>query len=459
MHFRVATHAATWGEWFAGAPLLIYLTVAVVEKRRLSSTSTVIIVACFLAFVTGFIIIIPQPKELGIVWLVFSILLLLPTFFLSMQLNCFKSVSRSIYSEYTEIDRDPPKFFQNLLWCLTITFPLFAVNYFLGISGVFSHSQTVSVFLLLSAGTKGLFAVIVTEVHESIFAKVKQLVGEDRRVTEMRREFLKFIFEEVRNPLNSLSMGIELLNESERLNPIESECLIMMKSASDIMEEAMNDLADLQKLEEGILELDYDSFSIRDCVALLINRLRGAANEKHITLQYAVMENVPLRLVGDRPRIGYVMQRLVRNAIKFSPQHDTVVVHVSCSSQENGKAVITVSVSDRGPGISLEDQAQLFTSFAHVRQQQDGLHGNGLSLTLCKKVVALHGGNMGVESVEDEGATFYFSIPFLVDREANNRPIWHENELVEAESRRGLETFVESDVIRDSVRSLLNFFE
>eukprot|EP01035_Chromulina_nebulosa_P069605 gene69605-biopygen44339 len=128
---------------------------------------------------------------------------------------------------------------------------------------------------------------------------------------------------------------------------------------------------------------------------------------------------VPELVLGDQYRIEHVIGNLLSNAIKFSPEDSEVVVEVSVETIRFGAGgahtvcVILLSVLDAGPGIAPSDQARLFQNFVQIRpgQLQKGA-GSGLGLTIAKQIVELHGGRIGVTSMEGRGSLFYFSIPF-----------------------------------------------
>ena len=132
--------------------------------------------------------------------------------------------------------------------------------------------------------------------------------------------------------------------------------------------------------------------------------------EKHIAAE------VPQRLVGDVFRVEHVISNLLSNAIKFSPTNGAIRVNVSAANTVVSEAPftnVTVSISDEGPGISAENQEKLFSGYFQVRpdQLQQG-KGSGLGLALCKEIVTLHGGTIGVDSDEGRGSTFHFRIEF-----------------------------------------------
>eukprot|EP01035_Chromulina_nebulosa_P069486 gene69486-biopygen35475 len=126
--------------------------------------------------------------------------------------------------------------------------------------------------------------------------------------------------------------------------------------------------------------------------------------------------------MGDVFRVEHVISNLLSNAIKFSPDGGAIRLNVAATATATATDIesqptmsIAVSITDEGPGISADDQGKLFNGFVQVRpdQLQQG-KGSGLGLALCKQIVTLHGGTIGVKSSEGQGSTFHFCIPFAV---------------------------------------------
>ena len=223
-------------------------------------------------------------------------------------------------------------------------------------------------------------------------------------------------------------MGIEGLEMSDCLGDLERESLLMMKSAANFMGDTLNDVLSMQKIEEGKFELDISHFSLRKSVTTAIALSQGALNAKSIRLDLRFDDCVPQSLLGDRFRIEHVLTNLLSNAIKFSPKNSRIdlaafVVNSDeiVSIQGSNTCTVCVSITDQGPGISPENQSKLFQNFVQIRPNilQKG-QGSGLGLALCKEIVMKHGGVIGVDSIEGEGSTFSFRIPFEISMNAPN---------------------------------------
>ena len=192
----------------------------------------------------------------------------------------------------------------------------------------------------------------------------------------------------------------------------------MMNGATDFMGETLNNILSMQKIEEGKMELTFAPFNISDSIVKIISAMSGATMAKRLQVEKHIAAEVPQRLVGDVFRVEHVISNLLSNAIKFSPTNGSIRVNVSAANTVVSEAPftnVTVSISDEGPGISAENQEKLFDGYFQVRpdQLQQG-KGSGLGLALCKQIVTLHSGTIGVTSAEGQGSTFHFCIPFGV---------------------------------------------
>jgi signal transduction histidine kinase len=127
---------------------------------------------------------------------------------------------------------------------------------------------------------KSIFAEIVLDEHlDALDPSALDLLTE-RRANESRRNFLRYVFHEVRVPLNSITMGLHLLSDSEALDEAGRETVSMMKEASAYMGETLNDVLSIQKIEDGKLELQFDRFLIKNVLHTVCNSLKGQVDSK-----------------------------------------------------------------------------------------------------------------------------------------------------------------------------------
>jgi len=316
--------------------------------------------------------------------------------------------------------------------------PLFPLTYFLSFWQLIGVPHTILLYQFLSMSTKGIFATILIDIHKDALLVAYGELNEERRANDSRRAFLKYLFHEVRTPLNSLSIGIEILNRSSTLDEVERESLLMMSSASEFMAGTLNDVLSMQKIEEGKMELEFRPFSLEEVIHSIFSTYRGAAFAKKLHLVKKMESNVPERTLGDKFKIEHVVGNLLSNAIKFSPPGGTITVSATIVDDalddihrgyiqtnnfhpELNSVKVKLSVRDEGPGIPKEHQAKLFGSFVQIRagDLQNG-GGSGLGLSLCKQITELHGGSVGFESVEGRGSEFFVILPLQVKESSSH---------------------------------------
>jgi signal transduction histidine kinase len=169
----------------------------------------------------------------------------------------------------------------------------------------------------------------------------------------------------------------------------------------------INDILDLARVEAGEMKLNYSEVDIDHLVRESFRAVQFNAEQKRIRLLYE-QENGPRTLMADDNKLFQVLNNLLGNAIKFTPEEGVVTVR---KSSDNGNLLMTVS--DTGPGLDQEQQKSIFEKF----KQAGDHHGSGLGLAICKNLVELQNGKIWVESEPGKGANFKFTIP--VRREEN----------------------------------------
>ena len=421
----MAWDASVWGEWWSAGPLLIFITVTIVDKPALNRMDWLMMLALFFAMVGGFLQIAFAGSPFGRVILFMAFLTFSPVMYLpfydigeparkALQAQGEGDVAAIELRDLTLLAYCVSKQRDLSLW-LSFVLPLFVLAYVLACHGYLDELQLIATLRILSTSTKGLFAAVALDLHADVIVRAE--IIEEQRANEARRAFMKYLFHEVRTPLNSLTMGVDMLKMSDTLEPVDQEYLTIMSGATDFMSDTLNNVLSMQKIEEGKLELEKAPFSIVESATKVLAALHGMLAAKQIRLVKHFAANVPPTLVGDRYRIEHVISNFVSNACKFSPNGGEVVVSVTSQPAGGAFADVTVTVSDQGCGISPENQAKLFRNFVQIRPSmlQKG-QGSGLGLALCKAIVDLHpGGALGVRSDESRGSAFYFTIRFPVE--------------------------------------------
>ena len=234
-------------------------------------------------------------------------------------------------------------------------------------------------------------------------------VTELRRLQRIRSEFVDNLSHELRTPLTNVRVVTELLMDD--LASTDAPTRIRERVATIDVEtghlaQMIGELLDLSRIEQATAEVRRDEVPIGPLVSATLARLRTFADRQGVTLRAAVPDDLPA-VRGDEERLGQLLVNLLHNAIKFSPRGGSVTV----SARREGDSVI-VAVEDQGEGIPRSEQDRVFERFYKVdRARQRGLGGTGLGLAIARHIAEAHGGRLWLESTEDVGSTFSFSVP------------------------------------------------
>ncbi|HEV2067879.1 MAG TPA: ATP-binding protein, partial [Thermomicrobiales bacterium] len=257
-------------------------------------------------------------------------------------------------------------------------------------------------------------AQVIEGVHERLGMVVLRDVSELRRLESVRREFVANVSHELRTPLTSIRALVETLEAGA----IEDEAISMdflgrIVGEVDRLTELVEDLLDLARLEAGRTRLRYERVDPVELVRTGAERLRPQVERARLTLTMSHGDDLR-KIDVDRTRIEQVLINLVHNAIKFTPSGGEIQVDVR---QEAGRT--RIRVADTGVGIAEDEQLRLFERF-YKSDKARNTGGTGLGLAIAKHIVQSHGGEISVESVVGEGATFTVSLP---DRKGGRKRI------------------------------------
>ncbi|MFC4709602.1 cell wall metabolism sensor histidine kinase WalK [Enterococcus eurekensis] len=235
-------------------------------------------------------------------------------------------------------------------------------------------------------------------------------VTEQEKTEQERRDFVSNVSHELRTPLTSMRSYIEALHDGAwKDGEIAPHFLEVTLEETDRMIRMINDLLSLSKLDSGNAQLQLEFVNFNNLVNFVLDRFDMMVNntEKSYKIQREFTKR-DLWLEIDTDRIIQVIDNIMNNAIKYSPDGGTVTVRLI----ETHNHVI-LSVSDQGMGIPRKDLAKIFDRFYRVdkaRARQQG--GTGLGLAISRDVLKAHGGSIWAESRENYGSTFFISLPY-----------------------------------------------
>jgi signal transduction histidine kinase/DNA-binding response OmpR family regulator len=224
-----------------------------------------------------------------------------------------------------------------------------------------------------------------------------------------KSEFLSTMSHEIRTPLHSIIGTAELLLDSPTLTLEQQDNLDRIQLSSTALQNVVNDVLDLAKIEAKEIDLANEPFSLEALIDNSVSIVQTAAQMKGIRVTSSIDPKVPLFLKGDEARLRQVLLNLLGNAVKFTSEGQ-VTLRVAHLGSRDGSEVLHFSIIDTGPGIPANKRDRLFRRFSQLGPSPSRAGGSGLGLAISKQLVELMGGSMGFDTEEAIGSTFWFSV-------------------------------------------------
>ncbi|MDD4928664.1 MAG: HAMP domain-containing sensor histidine kinase [Gallionella sp.] len=236
----------------------------------------------------------------------------------------------------------------------------------------------------------------------------------------MKSEFIANMSHELRTPINAIIGFSELLKDgvAGKLPKIQQEHATSIFDTGQHLLSLVNDILDISKIEAGMMHLNHDDINLKSLLENSITMLRENAQKRHIELTLNIEPGLSI-ISADERKLKQILSNLLSNAVKFTEDDGNVSITARRSHQmtRSGSEIETVefAVLDDGIGINTEDMSGLFQPFVRI---DDTPHreGTGLGLTIVKQLVNLHGGEVAVASIIDQGSSFSFWLPSKLEQ-------------------------------------------
>ena len=251
----------------------------------------------------------------------------------------------------------------------------------------------------------GLFAMFGGRNLDKLKEKNQQIL----KASKFRQDFLANMSHEIRTPMVGVVGMIDLLYKNTSLDDLQKEYVNTIHQSSLNLLDILNQILDLSKMEAGKFELSPSNINFKDLIHQNVDLFLATAKSKEGDLAIEYSENLPENIWADYNRLTQVISNLIGNAIKFTYQ-GKVTVSAKLVSQKTDDLTIMVEIIDTGIGISKKDQSALFNQYSQFHEASIlAGEGSGLGLTICKKLVKLMRGELGVKSELGKGSTFWFT--------------------------------------------------
>jgi signal transduction histidine kinase/ActR/RegA family two-component response regulator len=240
-----------------------------------------------------------------------------------------------------------------------------------------------------------------------------QAMEEMRKADQLKSQFLANMSHELRTPLNSIIgfSRVILKGIDGPINDTQQQDLQAIYSSGQHLLSLINDILDLSKIEAGKMELSFeDRVDIRELIQSVLSTAKGLVKDKPIEIINEIAPDLPL-IRADPLKIRQVLLNLLSNAAKFT-DYGSITIKAEHHALIQDFHHLKISVIDTGHGISSEDQKKLFLPFSQVDASPTRkTGGSGLGLSICRHLIEMHHGEIGVESEVGVGSTFYFILP------------------------------------------------
>lgn len=300
-------------------------------------------------------------------------------------------------------------------------------TYTLVVLGLYFHKKQIGTLILqgdhkdiylydsLRAQISSALEVSLLMKQSNLYNNQKKAMLQANKANKAKTQFFQNMSHELRTPLNAIT-GVNYLLEKTKLNSTQKDYIKIIQYSAQNMLSNINDILDFSKIEVGKISIESDSFNLLDMIKGLHDILSIKAHEKGLLLNYSVPNDIPVMLIGDQFRMEQILMNLVNNGIKFTETGE-IHIDVSCISKMKDKVILKFSVKDTGIGLKKSQISKLFKPFVQADVSTTRkFGGTGLGLSICKGLIELLGGKIGITSRVNKGSTFFFTLPFEINK-------------------------------------------
>ncbi|MDM5270945.1 ATP-binding protein [Sulfurovum sp. zt1-1] len=257
----------------------------------------------------------------------------------------------------------------------------------------------------------------------------KFLIKTIKDANQTKDLFLASMSHEIRTPLNGILGFTQLLKETDATEE-QREFIATIERSSEHLLSIVNDILDLSKIKAQKIELEQIAFDPIESFESAVESYAAKAAAENIDFNIFLDPELPTKLIGDPTKISQIIVNLVSNALKFTSQNGEVNVSIQKLSEKNDEVQVKFAVTDTGIGISKEQQAKIFEAFGQADVSTSRKYGGtGLGLSISGRLVEFMGGKLSIESIVDEGTTFFFTLSFKKPSDAKRREVEDKSKL------------------------------